>query len=148
MAITTKVHGSNIFLFATIGGTKKLVGSTTKFDTGVTGTPIDISSVESGLNKEYLPASMMDTDVSFDGIYKVYTSGDLTAKAQVDDFYAALKTGVTVEIYKGAAITTGSVVDKGTLVISSAKETHLMADKSTYSVAGKISGGWAPVTLP
>lgn len=148
MAITTKVHGSNIFLFATIGGTKKLVGSTTKFDTGVTGTPIDVSSVESGLNKEYLPATMMDTDVSFDGIYKVYTSPDLTSKAQVDDFYAALKTGVTVDIFKGASIATGSVVDKGTLVISSAKETHTMAGASTYSVAGKISGGWASVTLP
>lgn len=147
MAKTVGVYGSNVFLFATISSTNRMVGCSKGVDTDTTGTPIDISCVEDGINKTFIPATQIETNVSFDGIVKTYTSPDAATAVAIDDFYDALGTGATVTVFIGSAITTGSVVQKGTLVVSSCKKSYKLGSEGTYNVSGKISGGWSDFTI-
>jgi len=147
MAKTVGVYGSNVFLFATISGTNRMIGCSKGVDTDTTGSPIDISCAEDGINKTFIPATQLETNVSFDGIAKVYTSPDATTAAAIDDFFDALSAGTSVVVFIGAAITTGSIVQKGTLVISSCKKSYKLGAEGTYNVSGKISGGWADFTI-
>ncbi len=147
MAKIVGVYGSNVFLFATISGTNRMIGCSKGFDTDTTGTPIDISCAEDGMNKSFIPATQLETNVSFDGISKTYTSTDATTAAAIDDFFAALGAGTEMTVFYGAAITTGSVVQKGTLIVSSCKKSYKLGAEGTYNVSGKVSKGWSSFTI-
>lgn len=140
--------GKNYYFYGTVGNNRVMVGCAKDYTRGASGDLQDVSCQGSGSQREYFPAVLVDNELSFNGIRKLYSETEDDTNIAVDTFWNNLTAGTTMEVFFGKDFSATKVVEKGVFVVSSVSYQGKIDGYETYSVSGKISGGWQPYTIP